>query len=177
PADRCSIRADVIVSLPVGPEVIAGSTRMKAGTATKMALNMISTGAMILTGRVYRNMMIDLRPGSAKLRARAVRILPDAAEIGEDDAIRLLEQVNGQVKLAVVIARTGLDLDEARNLLAKEQGFAYRIIDSDWPSTKTAKHLRSDDCKKPDDNYSVGAGDSTGRVRQNETSDTSTDDR
>jgi N-acetylmuramic acid 6-phosphate etherase len=125
----CTVRADVVVALPVGAEVIAGSTRMKAGTATKMVLNMISTGAMVLSGRVYRNMMVDLRPNSAKLKRRAVRIVSEAAGVDEQTASELVDDVNGRAKLAVVMARTGLDKDAAQRLLDKEQGFVYRVIE------------------------------------------------
>jgi len=135
-ADRemCTIEADTVITLDVGPEVIAGSTRMKAGTATKMVLNMVSTGAMILTGRVYRNMMIDLRPNSRKLRRRAVRIIEEAAGVDEETAVRLIDTVNGHVKLAVVMAGTGLDKKAAESLLDKEQGVVYRVIEKEQTS-------------------------------------------
>jgi len=127
--ETCTVPADMVIALPVGPEVIAGSTRMKAGTATKMVLNMISTGAMVLTGRVYRNMMVDLRPNSVKLKRRAVRIVCEAAGLDEQTASRFVDDVNGRVKLAVVMAKTGLDRDAAQRLLDKEQGFVYRVIE------------------------------------------------
>jgi len=127
--EMCTVPAAMVVALPVGPEVIAGSSRMKAGTATKMALNMISTGAMVLTGRVYRNMMVDLRPNSVKLKRRAVRIVCEVAGVDEQTASRLVDDVNGRVKLAVVMAKTGLDKDGAQRLLDKEQGFVYRVIE------------------------------------------------
>jgi len=127
--EMCTVPADMVVALPVGPEVIAGSTRMKAGTATKMALNMISTGAMVLTGKVYRNMMVDLRPNSAKLKRRAVRIVCEVAGVDEQPASRFVDDANGCVKLAVVMAKTGLDKDAAQRLLDKERGFVYRVIE------------------------------------------------
>jgi len=127
----CTVQAGTVVALSVGPEVIAGSTRMKAGSATKMVLNMISTGAMVLTGRVYRNMMIDVKPNSEKLRRRAVRIVCDAAGVDEPTATRLIDDVNGNVKLAVVIAKTGLDREDAQCLLDKEQGVVYRAIEKE----------------------------------------------
>jgi N-acetylmuramic acid 6-phosphate etherase len=167
--DRCSIPADVVVSLPVGPEVIAGSTRMKAGTATKMALNMISTGAMILTGRVYRNMMIDLRPGSAKLKVRAAGILREATGIDEERAYELVGQVNGQVKLAVVMAMTGLDAGEAQGLLDKEQGFAYRIIENKGTLDESGE--RHEVGKGSVDSDRCGDGVSAGELHMEETDD------
>ncbi len=127
--EMCTVPADTVIAVSVGPEVIAGSTRMKAGTATKMVLNMISTGAMVLTGRVYRNMMVDLRPHSAKLRRRAVRIVREAAGVDEQTASRLIDEVNGRVKLAVVMAKTSLGKEDAQRLLDEEHGFVYRVIE------------------------------------------------
>lgn len=159
----CTVPADIIVALPVGPEVIAGSTRMKAGTATKMALNMISTGAMVLTGRVYRNMMVDLRPNSAKLKRRAVRIVCEAAGVDEQTASQYVNDVNGRAKLAVVMAKTGLDKDAAQRLLDKEQGFVYRVIEqADSKDPLRAVSGRSD--KEMEHNGSVRDRSDAGSV-------------
>lgn len=119
PADA----ADVVVRLATGPEVIAGSTRMKAGTATKIVLNMISTGAMVATGRVHDNLMVDLRAGSAKLRARAERLVAKLTGLGPDAAAAALAAAGGEVKPAVVMARTGDDLAGARRRLEAAGGF------------------------------------------------------
>ncbi len=121
--DAREAAADTVVALPTGPELLAGSTRLKAGTATKMVLNMISTGAMVRTGRVYGNLMVDLRAGSAKLRDRARRLLSRLAGRDGADADALLAAAGGEVKTAVVMARAGVSADEARRRLAAAGGF------------------------------------------------------
>lgn len=173
-SERCLVPAHVVVSLPVGPEVIAGSTRMKAGTATKMALNMISTGAMILTGRVYRNMMIDLRPGSAKLMDRAVRILREVTGMDTDSAAELVDKVNGHVKLAVVMAVAGVDANEAQTLLDKEQGVAYRIIEQ---TAENIERTSSGRTRAEDRAAGSCAGAYEDRVHQNDRTDGFADER
>ena len=106
-----------IAPLP-GPEVVTGSTRMKAGTATKLVLNMLSTGAMIRLGYVYGNLMVNVQPTNEKLVDRATRIVMDAAGVGRDDATRLLEESGCSVRTAIVMARRGLDRAAAEQLLA-----------------------------------------------------------
>ena len=102
----------------VGPEVIAGSTRMKAGLATKMVLHTLTTGAMVRLGKVYGNLMVDVRPLSAKLRARALRIVSTLTGLTPAAAERLLRHARGRPKLAVVMHRHGLSAVAARRLLA-----------------------------------------------------------
>jgi N-acetylmuramic acid 6-phosphate etherase len=113
---------DLEIAPLVGPEIVAGSTRLKAGTATKMILNMITTGAMIRIGKTLGDRMIDLRPTNEKLRLRSRRILRELAGIDESRAIRLLEQAEGQLKLALVMALAGVDVERARALLAAGDG-------------------------------------------------------
>ncbi|GAB3666179.1 N-acetylmuramic acid 6-phosphate etherase [Ramlibacter alkalitolerans] len=113
---------DVVIAPLVGPEVVTGSTRMKAGTATKMVLNMISTGAMVKTGKVYGNLMVDLQVTCQKLQDRGERILIETLGVSRDEATRLLEASGGHVKTAIVMSRLGLDAEAARQRLEKAGG-------------------------------------------------------
>lgn len=110
--------ADHLIVLETGPEVITGSTRMKAGTATKLALNTISTTLMIRSGRVFENLMVDLRASNDKLKDRAVRIVGTLTGLSRLDAMALLDRAEGRVKVAVVMHRRGVDAGEAERLLA-----------------------------------------------------------
>jgi N-acetylmuramic acid 6-phosphate etherase len=114
--------ADVVVAPRVGPEVLAGSTRMKAGLATKMVLHTLTTGAMVSIGKVYGNLMIDVRPTSAKLRARATRIVGQLTGLEPRAALSLLRRAGGRPKVAVVMYRRGLSATAARRLLAARGG-------------------------------------------------------
>ena len=114
--------ADLVIALATGPEVLTGSTRLKAGSATKATLNAISTAAMVGLGKVFENYMVDLRRGSAKLRDRAVRIVAAAGKVERESAERLLAESEGEVKTAIVRARTGLDVASARRRLADAGG-------------------------------------------------------
>ncbi len=108
---------DLEIAPLVGPEVIAGSTRLKAGTATKMILNMITTGAMVRIGKTLGNRMIDLRPTNEKLRIRTRRILRELAGLNELDAAETLERCGGELKRALVVALAGVSPEEAEALL------------------------------------------------------------
>lgn len=121
--------ADICISVDVGPEVIAGSTRMKAGSAQKMILNMLSTGAMIRLGKVYGNLMVDLKVTNRKLADRACRLVQRLAGVDEARAKELLLQANNEVKAAAVMGRRGVDYAEARKLLADAAGQLRRVID------------------------------------------------
>ena len=113
----------VLVAVPVGPEVIAGSTRMKAGTATKMILNMITTGSMIRLGKVYGNLMVDLSARSEKLRDRAIRIFKAVTAVDDDArAWERIRQAEGNVKPAIVMEMLGVTLEEARRRLSECNG-------------------------------------------------------
>jgi N-acetylmuramic acid 6-phosphate etherase len=119
---------DVVIAPLVGPEVITGSTRMKAGTATKLVLNTISTGAMVRLGKVYGNLMVDLQVTCEKLRDRGERILETMLGLERPAASALLERAGGHVKTALVMGRLGVDLGEARRRLDAEGGVVARVI-------------------------------------------------
>ncbi|MER3459911.1 MAG: N-acetylmuramic acid 6-phosphate etherase, partial [candidate division GAL15 bacterium] len=116
----------VAVVVRTGPEVVAGSTRMKAGTAQKMVLNLMSTATMVRLGKVYRNLMVDVRPLNRKLAARAARIVVQAAGVPLEAAERLLGQAGGNVKVAIVMARADCDALEATERL-KQAGGRLRV--------------------------------------------------
>jgi N-acetylmuramic acid 6-phosphate etherase len=115
--------ARVIISLGVGPEVLAGSTRLKAGTATKLTLNTLTTATFTRLGKVHGNRMVDLQPKSAKLRSRAQRLVRDLGRVSAARAGRLLEQAGGSAKVAVVMARRRVAASEARRMLKSAGGF------------------------------------------------------
>ncbi len=119
---------DHFIVLKTGPEVITGSTRMKAGTATKLALNTISTTLMVRSGRVYENLMVDLRATNDKLRDRAARIISMATGLSREEAFRLLSAADGSVKAAIVMQRRGVDAATANNLLLDAGGRLDRVI-------------------------------------------------
>lgn len=128
-ADGLGETADLVVALDTGPEVLTGSTRLKAGSATKAALNAMTTAAMVGLGKVFENLMVDLRPGSAKLRDRAVRIVAAGGGVGREAADRLLAEAAGEVKTALVMARAGLGAEAARRRLAATGGHVRRALD------------------------------------------------
>lgn len=111
--------AEIAIEAVVGPEVITGSTRMKAGTAQKMILNMISTGVMIRQGKVYQNVMIDVMPTNEKLVDRAQRIITSVTDVDSAAAKKLLTEADKNVGLAIVMAKTNLDKEKAQKLLKK----------------------------------------------------------
>lgn len=124
------LRSAVTVSIIpiVGPEVVTGSTRLKSGTATKLVLNMITTGAMIRLGKTYGNLMVDLRATNAKLRARSERMVSDVCGIDREEARALLAAAGGQVKTAIVMRAAGVGRDEADRRLAEAGGVVRRVI-------------------------------------------------
>lgn len=122
--------ADVVVSPRVGPEVLSGSTRLKAGTATKLVLNQITLLAMARTHRVFGPFMVDVRPRSAKLRARARRIVQQLAGVEAERAQELLEAARGEVKTAVVMSRLDLTPAEARSRLRAKEGSLRAVLRS-----------------------------------------------
>ena len=122
PAEQVRIKADIDIRLLVGAEVLAGSTRLKAGTATKMALNIISTGVMVRLGKVYGNRMIDVSVTNSKLRDRALRIIGDLTDLNRQEAESLLQRSGQKVKLALLMHWTGLDAEAGVALLDKHQG-------------------------------------------------------
>ena len=124
-----TLHADGFIFLDTGAEVLTGSTRLKAGTATKMALNIITTGAMTLCGKTYGNLMIDVRPSNKKLNIRAVNLIRRLTGIGEKEAAALLQTAGRRVKTAVVMRRKGVTRRQAENLLKKSKGFLAHVID------------------------------------------------
>jgi len=128
PSPELVARHDVVISPLVGPEVITGSTRMKAGTATKLVLNTISTGAMVRIGKVFGNLMVDLQVNSRKLRDRGERILADTLGVGRSEAADLLVRSGGHVKTALVMGALGLDRSEARTRLDEVDGVVSELI-------------------------------------------------
>lgn len=114
--------SDVTIAPLVGPEVIAGSTRMKAGTTQKMVLNMLSTATMIRLGKTYGNLMVDVQPTNAKLRRRAQRVVALACGFSTEEAVSLLADCGGETRTAIVAGLTGATPDEARRRLARTRG-------------------------------------------------------
>jgi N-acetylmuramic acid 6-phosphate etherase len=119
PADQAPMPCDIDIRLLTGPELLAGSTRLKAGTATKMALNLLSTGVMVRLGKVHGNRMVDVAVTNTKLEDRALRILRDLAGVSRAQGTQLLEQAGGSVKLALLMAASGLDPASASAHMAR----------------------------------------------------------
>ncbi|WP_138429944.1 N-acetylmuramic acid 6-phosphate etherase [Fodinibius saliphilus] len=128
PGEQITIDVDVLIDIPVGPEVIMGSTRMKSATAQKMVLNMITTGANIRRGKVYENVMVDLQLSNQKLHERSKRILMMFADIDYDKAEEYLEAADGHVKTALVMVLGGLDREDARQKLEENNGFIRKAL-------------------------------------------------
>ncbi|HUF51132.1 MAG TPA: N-acetylmuramic acid 6-phosphate etherase, partial [Longimicrobiales bacterium] len=128
PTQELTDTHDVVIAPLVGPEVITGSTRMKAGTATKMVLNTITTASMVKLGKVYGNLMVDLQVTCEKLRDRGERILMETVGVDRAAAAALLEEAGGHVKTAIVMGRLGLDAASARERLEAEGGQMGRLI-------------------------------------------------
>ena len=122
-------RLDVVIAPLVGPEVITGSTRMKAGTATKLVLNTITTGAMVRLGKVHGNLMVDLQVACQKLQDRAERILQSMLKIDGEEAASLLADADGNVKTALVMKRLNVHTEEARRRLEEADGVIARVVE------------------------------------------------
>jgi N-acetylmuramic acid 6-phosphate etherase len=123
----------IMIAPVVGPEVIAGSTRLKAGTAQKMVLNMLSTGTMILLGKTFGNLMVDVRATNWKLRQRAIQIVRAATDLEEVDAAALLQAAGGEAKTAIVAARAGIEPSIARDRLAAAGGSVRAALGESAP--------------------------------------------
>jgi len=136
---------DVIIRPITGPEVITGSTRMKAGTATKIVLNTLTTVSMIKIGKVYENLMVDLQVRNEKLKDRAGRIIISITELDRDSANELLNKARGSVKTAIVMHKLQIDYEEARKRLDECDGFVRRVISElNEPSLRTAAEDESE---------------------------------
>jgi N-acetylmuramic acid 6-phosphate etherase len=132
PADTL-VHADIPIVAVTGPEVVTGSTRMKAGTATKLILNMITTGAMIRLGKTYGNLMVDLRATNLKLKDRSERIVMEVCDVDRAEARRLLEAADKRVKLAIVICKLGVDRAQAEAALERAGGVIRRVVREEPP--------------------------------------------
>jgi N-acetylmuramic acid 6-phosphate etherase len=130
PQTQVRLDVDVDIRLLVGPEVLAGSTRLKAGTVTKLALNILSTGVMVKLGKVYGNRMVDVAVTNSKLLDRALRILQDLTDLDRAAASELLEKSNRQVKLALMMHWTGVSGEEGDRILAAHQGNLRAAVQS-----------------------------------------------
>lgn len=128
-ASALSGHADLSITPVVGPEVLSGSTRMKAGTATKMVLNMLTTGAMVRMGKVFGNLMVDLQATNTKLAERTRRIVCALTDLTRDQADELLTRCNGELKTAIVAHRLDASPDEARLRLHSAHGHLRRALD------------------------------------------------
>ncbi len=125
---RIAEEAGLVICVEVGPEVIAGSSRLKAGTAQKMILNMLSTGSMIKIGKTYENFMIDLKAVNEKLKDRAIRIVGQIAGVSLADALSTLLKCDWEIKTAIVSLMMKISIDEARTELKKHGGVLRKII-------------------------------------------------
>lgn len=122
PKSKMAEVADIAIETVVGPEVLTGSSRMKSGTAQKLVLNMLTTASMVLIGKCYQNLMVDVQASNEKLKARVLKIVMESTECDNEAAANVLTKANGQVKLAILMQLSGLDALEAQSLLDKSNG-------------------------------------------------------
>jgi len=120
------------IEVVVGPEVISGSTRMKAGTATKLVLNMMTTTVMIKMGKVYQNLMVDLNVSNSKLKDRAISIVQIATQVDEERAAEVLKETGFDVKTAIVMLTRSIDINRAKQLIEQSNGFVRKAIDKSY---------------------------------------------
>jgi len=130
PAGSVPLRCDVVIAPSVGPEVLTGSTRLKAGTAQKLVLNMLTTGAMVRLGKVYENLMVDLRTASRKLEERTKRVFMIATGSSYEETGPWLKRAGGSLKVAIVMRRAGVTRAEAVRRLKEAQGWVREAIRS-----------------------------------------------
>jgi N-acetylmuramic acid 6-phosphate etherase len=128
PGDQITVDVNVLIDVPVGPEVIMGSTRMKSATAQKMVLNMISTGANIRRGKVFENVMVDLQLSNQKLRERSKRIIMMFSDVGYSEAEEILDAAGDHVKTALLMALADISPKEAKEKLEANDGFIRRAL-------------------------------------------------
>lgn len=128
PKEQIDVDADYIIDVPVGPEVVMGSTRMKSGTAQKMVLNILTTGAMIRQGKVYENVMVDLQLTNKKLVERAKKIIMIFTDLNYEEAAEYLTKADNHVKTAIVMAVANIEKEHAEALLNKHNGFIRKAI-------------------------------------------------
>ena len=137
PTDQAPLPCDIDIRLLTGPELLTGSTRLKAGTATKMALNILSTAVMVRLGKVYGNRMVDVAASNSKLVDRSLRILRDLAGVDRDRGLRLLDATNGSVKLALLMAAADLSRTDAEQVLADHNNRLRSALESCGASLQT----------------------------------------
>jgi N-acetylmuramic acid 6-phosphate etherase len=130
PATQVASIADIDIRLPVGPEILSGSTRLKSGTVTKMALNILSTGSMVKLGKVYGNRMVDVAVTNTKLLDRALQMIQDLTQLERDAASALLEASGRSVKVALLMHWTQVDRSKAEAILSQNQGQLRSAVDS-----------------------------------------------
>jgi N-acetylmuramic acid 6-phosphate etherase len=129
PADQWPDEADVSIRVVVGPEVITGSTRMKAGTASKLVFNMVTTIAMVQMGKVYENLMVDVNAyANRKLIDRGARIIREVTGLSREEALKLLDAAQGRVKAAIVMHHKGVDVETAQGLLDQHEGKVMAVL-------------------------------------------------
>jgi N-acetylmuramic acid 6-phosphate etherase len=133
PPDEARRHADIVILPITGPEVVTGSTRMKAGTATKLVLNTITTGAMIRIGKTFGNLMVDMRATNEKLKDRGERIVMEITGLDREGARSILQAAGGTVKTAIVMSFLGVPRDEAERRLEAGGGVIRRVVDRDPP--------------------------------------------
>jgi N-acetylmuramic acid 6-phosphate etherase len=138
PPDEARQQADVVILPVTGPEVVTGSTRLMAGTATKLVLNTITTGAMIRIGKTFGNLMVDMRATNDKLKDRSERIVMEIAGLDRDAARAVLKQSGGVVKTAIVMSLVGVVRAEAERLLAEKGGVIRRVVNREPPPVRSA---------------------------------------
>ena len=130
PNAKMSEFADVVICIETGAEAITGSTRMKAGTAQKMVLNMLTTGAMVKIGKVYKNLMIDVKPTNIKLKDRAARIVAEIAQVEKDIALNTLKENGYNLKEAVLQIKYGITFEKAQELLKEHNGILRKVFET-----------------------------------------------
>lgn len=130
PNAKMSEFADVVICIETGAEAITGSTRMKAGTAQKMVLNMLTTGAMVKIGKVYKNLMIDVKPTNIKLKDRAARIVAEIAQVEKDIALNTLEENGYNLKEAILQIKYGITFEKAQELLKEHNGILRKVFET-----------------------------------------------
>lgn len=130
PNSEMSKKADLPINIIVGAEVIMGSTRMKSGTAQKMVCNMLTTASMVKMGKVYSNLMVDVKTSNEKLVERAKRIIMIATNVKYDVAEKFLEEADNSVKLAIFMIKSGLDKDSAKSILDRQEGYISEVLKS-----------------------------------------------
>ena len=140
PAEQAPMPCHLDIRLITGPELLTGSTRLKAGTATKMALNILSTGVMVKLGKVYGNRMVDVAASNSKLVDRSLRILTDLIGLSREQGLPLLTEAKGSVKRALVMAAGSMDLEEAQTLLANHDGNLRQALGSIGVTLKSTAH-------------------------------------